>query len=203
MAQMYRIYINDVTLILNDIAPEHITNYQEIDNQHFNILLFYQQVKAEKLSGRYLFLSPNPSLLFRKIKKSFKIVRAAGGIVRNEENKILFIFRNGKWDLPKGKLDKGEKPRQAAVREVEEECGITVKSIGSRVCKTWHIYEFGGQEILKRTSWYNMEAFNQNRLIPQKAEGITKAKWLAIGDFKKVSEATYPLIADMINEIEI
>ena len=199
---MYRIYINDVTLILNDTPPEETEKYQEIDSQEFNVVLFYQQVKAEGRSGQYLILTKKPRNLFRKIKKSFRIIKAAGGLVRNEEHKFLFIFRNGKWDLPKGKLDKGEKVRKAAVREVEEECGISVTETGSRICKTWHIYEFNGQKILKRTSWFYMKAFKQKKLVPQKEEGITKVKWVAPGDFKKIRANTYPLITDIIKNLE-
>lgn len=130
------------------------------------------------------------------------LIKAAGGLVSNEENKYLFIFRNGKWDLPKGKLDKEESSRVAAIREVQEECGIMVDSSGDKICNTYHIYEINGARVLKKTSWYWMRADNQENLIPQAEEGITDARWLAAGDFMLVRQNTYPLIRDLINVVE-
>lgn len=127
------------------------------------------------------------------------MIKAAGGLVSNEENKYLFIFRKGKWDLPKGKLDKGENFRTAAVREVEEECGVTINSSSDKICKTYHIYEFDGVPVIKKTVWYWMRADHQPELIPQLEEDITDARWLAPGDFMLVRENTYPLIKDVIS----
>lgn len=129
-------------------------------------------------------------------------IKAAGGLVSNEENKYLFIFRKGKWDLPKGKLDKGETLRVAAVREVQEECGITIDSSGDKICNTYHIYEVEGQPVMKKTTWYWMRADKQPELVPQLEEDITDARWLAAGDFMLVRQNTYPLIRDVIRIIE-
>lgn len=131
-----------------------------------------------------------------------KLIKAAGGLVSNEENKYLFIFRNGKWDLPKGKLDKAEKARRAAVREVQEECGIVINSSGEKICTTYHVYEMDGAPVIKKTSWYWMRADDQPELKPQAEEGITDARWLAPGDFMLVRENTYPLIRDLINVVD-
>ena len=199
---MYRIYINEVSLIIAKTVPENLDKYQQIDNQGFNFIEFYKKIKMEGSSGVYLILTPTPKNLFRSIKKLFKIIKAAGGFVNNEENKYLFIFRNGKWDLPKGKLEAGEKPKKAAKREVEEECGILVNETGSKICKTWHLYELNGQKIMKRTSWYFMKAYNQQKMKPQLDEGITKVKWIAPGDFPKITKNTYPLILDIIRVVE-
>jgi 8-oxo-dGTP pyrophosphatase MutT (NUDIX family) len=199
---MYRIYINEASLIIAEVVPPNLEMYQEIDNQEFNFPLFYKKIKAEAIVKDYLILTSKPERLFKDIKKSFKIIKAAGGLVSNEENKYLFIFRNGKWDLPKGKLDPGEKSRKAAKREVEEECGISVSDVRKKICKTWHVYEFNGQKVLKRTAWYHMRAYNQKKLIPQLEEGITKVKWVAPGDFVKIRKNTYPLILDIIAVVE-
>ncbi len=128
-----------------------------------------------------------------------KMIKAAGGLVSNEEQHYLFIFRNGKWDLPKGKLDSGETAKIAAVREVEEECGIHIDSVGGKICNTYHIYEMNKERILKKTSWYRMKAVNQKVLIPQLEEGITDVRWLAPGDFMMIRQNTYPLIRDLLN----
>jgi 8-oxo-dGTP pyrophosphatase MutT (NUDIX family) len=102
--------------------------------------------------------------------------------------------------LPKGKLDEGEKTKRAAVREVEEECGIKVSKLGDKLCKTWHVYEEKSQVVFKRTSWYNMEAKNQE-LIPQLEEDITDAQWLSFQEFDKVRANTFALIADILPTI--
>jgi 8-oxo-dGTP pyrophosphatase MutT (NUDIX family) len=196
---MYRIYINQTVLIITESSPSNLDIQQEIDTQEFSFQLFYEKATGAAISGVYVLLTPEPRRWFKKIKRSFKIVKAGGGLVNNEENKYLFIFRNGKWDLPKGKVNEGEKVKKAAVREVEEECGITVNELGDRICKTWHTYEMDGWQILKRTSWYRMKALNQKKLVPQKEEGITRARWVAPGDFSKLESNTYPMIRDLIN----
>lgn len=131
-----------------------------------------------------------------------KGIKAAGGLVSNEENKYLFIFRKEKWDLPKGKLDQDEKTKDAAIREVQEECGVTITRCGDKICKTYHIYEMAGIPIIKKTTWFWMWADNQPNLVPQAEEDITDARWLAPGDFMLVRQNTYPLIRDVIRAVE-
>ena len=147
-------------------------------------------------------LAKDAKKFFKALRKPFLVIKAAGGIVRNDENQFLFIFRKGKWDLPKGKLDAGEKTKKAAVREVEEECGIKVSKLGDLLCKTWHVYEEKGQVVFKKTTWYNMQAKRQN-LVPQLEEGITEARWLSSADFDYIKENTFPLIRDIISLLEV
>ena len=110
------------------------------------------------------------------IKKPFRVIKAAGGVVL-KKNKLLLMFRRGVWDLPKGKLDDGESSRQAAAREVGEETGIRV-AVGERICTTWHTYALNGNPILKRTKWYRMEVLDDSRMRPQADEDIEKLAWL-------------------------
>ncbi|SKB91463.1 ADP-ribose pyrophosphatase YjhB, NUDIX family [Daejeonella lutea] len=177
-------------------------DYQELKPKGFKFPKFYASIKDQATPKTFLLLASDFKEIFKKIKKSMQIIKAGGGLVSNEENKYLFIFRKGKWDLPKGKLDKGESFRVAAVREVEEECGISIDSSGEKVCKTYHIYEVYGEPVIKKTVWYWMRANNQPDLTPQIEEGITDARWLAAGDFMLVHENTYPLIRDVIRVIE-
>jgi len=200
MTQIYRIYINETALIISDFTPAGPGTYQQIDDQDFDFREFYKQVKG-LVPAVYVLLSRDPRKTFRKIRKSFPLIKAAGGVVKNEENRYLFIFRKNKWDLPKGKLDPGEKTKKAAVREVEEECGIKVSELGERACKTWHVYEEKGQIVFKRTSWFHMKAKNQ-KLKPQLEEDITDARWLSPVEFVFVKENTYPLIKDIIALLE-
>jgi len=200
MAQIYKIYINEVVLILTDSQPSDIQDYQELKLSEFKFSRFYEQVKGLNCPKIYLLLTKKFKLHFKKIKDSMKLIKAAGGLVSDGSNQYLFIFRNGKWDLPKGKLDSGETAKIAAVREVEEECGIQINKVGQKICNTYHIYEMNNEPVLKKSSWYRMIALNQQKLIPQLEEGITDARWLAPGDFMMIKQNTYPLIRDLLND---
>jgi len=108
----------------------------------------------------------------------YKLIEAAGGLVYNDTNQLLMIFRNGKWDLPKGKLEVGENIEQCAIREVEEECGISELLIIQQLQETYHTYEINGQKILKRTYWFEIKSSFKGNLLPQTTEGITEAVWV-------------------------
>ena len=200
---MYRIYINQTALIITESAPLSNENYHQIEADGFNFREFYHRLNDENSDVEFVLLTTNAKRLYNQIKLSLKIIRAAGGVVWSEENKFLFIFRKGVWDLPKGKIEDGEKSRKAAVREVEEECGILISSAGDKICKTYHAYELNGDVILKKTSWYWMRADSSQTLIPQLEEDITEARWLAPAEFDLVKQHTYPLIRDVIRRIEI
>ena len=199
---MYKIYINDCLLILAEAYPDTSESFNRLQLKDFNFQQFYNQVKLHTHASIYLIEGKNYKKLFKAISSSLKVIKAAGGIVSNEENNYLFIFRKDKWDLPKGKIDTDEKTKVAAIREVEEECGIKVTSAGKKACKTYHVYEMGGKVILKKTTWYKMTAENQPNLIPQLEEDITDARWIAKDNFKVVLENTYPLIKEVMKVIE-
>ena len=170
---------------------------QLIDLQSFDFPTFYKNL--EKGSKKtYVLLSQDPKTAFKKIKKKCSLIKAAGGLVRNANNDYLFIYRNKKWDLPKGKVEDGEKMKAAALREVEEECGVKIARNGSKLCKTYHVYELGGGIVLKKTNWYDMTVKGQPKLIPQKEEGITKAGWFAKDELDPLLKNTYLLIFDVL-----
>ena len=108
----------------------------------------------------------------------YKLIEAAGGLVYNDANQLLMIFRNGKWDLPKGKLEVGENIEQCAIREIEEECGVSGLIIIKQLQETYHTYEINGQKILKRTYWFEMKSSFKGNLVPQTKEGITAVFWI-------------------------
>ena len=113
----------------------------------------------------------------KELKKMFKIIKAGGGVVNNKKKEILFIYRMKKWDLPKGKLDKGETIKQCAKREVEEETKVKV-SCGKKILSTWHTYTKNKKFILKKTTWYMMESIDDSKMKPQKKEKIEKVEWM-------------------------
>ena len=126
------------------------------------------------------------------------LVKAGGGLVINEKGEVLFIFRRGKWDLPKGKLDPGESLESCALREVIEETGVGQLEIIRFLLVTEHEYEEYGQFILKETHWWLMKTTGNQPLIPQTEEDITELKWIGPSDFKIVQQNTYPGILDVL-----
>ena len=194
----YKIYINESSLLITDLASAPTMEITQLDTKGFNFLTFYNGLNCA-LGKTYVLVTSDAKALFKKIKKDLVLIKAAGGLVRNAEGKYLFIFRNKRWDLPKGKVEKGEKMKDAGLREVEEECGVTIANNNERLCRTYHIYELGSKIVLKKTNWYDMTVKGVPKLIPQKEEGITKAEWLGADELGKVLENTYPLILEVLS----
>lgn len=132
------------------------------------------------------------------VKSKFKVVKAAGGIVQKED-KILLIFRLKKWDIPKGKLDKGEGWAAGALREVEEETGAKV-SLGPRICKTWHTYLRNGKYNLKKTVWYSMDLVDDSKLAPQTEESIEEVRFMNRHEVKQAMYNSYRTIRHVLKE---
>ncbi len=145
-----------------------------------------------------VFYHPQLEELKKAFFKKFTLVKAGGGLVQNEKKEILLIFRRGKWDLPKGKLDKGEKLEDCAVREVEEETGLQQVKLVSPLMITYHTYHEGARFILKESHWYTMKVKGDQHLVPQVAEGITEIKWIKINDLPGYLEKSYPSVADVL-----
>ncbi|RKD14319.1 NUDIX hydrolase [Pelobium manganitolerans] len=198
MAQKYNIYINEKALIITSKLPESASNYQLVELQGFDFEKFYHDLSKNPKS-KFLLLSDEPKAVFQSIKKKVRVIEAAGGLVRNEDGKYLFIHRHGRWDLPKGKLEADEKKKDAAVREVQEECGIKVKKLRQKIIKTYHVYEIKGKPVLKVSHWYAMDAKGKQKLIPQLEEGISEVKWFAKNEFNVVRANTFANILQVID----
>lgn len=157
-------------------------------------LIFLKQNNLKKLE-EITFSVDDYETVINEIKKDYTIIKAAGGLVLNE-GEVLMIWRLKKWDLPKGKLDKGEKQKAAAVREVEEECNVKVK-LGKKICHTWHTYKQNGRRILKKTYWYRMYCIDDTNMKPQVEENIEDIKWMNETELKEALYNTYPSIRDV------
>ncbi len=170
--QMYKVFVNDCPIFLtenNNIS----TNYKKVKFNLTEIKSIINDLFQKKLSGIYL-ICDHLENDWKQFQSLFKIQKAAGGKVLNIENEVLFIYRLNKWDLPKGKLEKGESIEQCAIREVEEECGISKLTIQNPLETTYHIFERKNKIILKITYWFLMRTSFTGELTPQTEEGIKK-----------------------------
>ncbi|RYZ99813.1 MAG: NUDIX domain-containing protein [Sphingobacteriaceae bacterium] len=197
MAQKYRIYINQKVILITEIIPENAESYQLIDGQTFNLKTIYPKILKYNIELFYV-VCENAKAFMKSVENSITMIEAAGGLVRNEDGNYLFIYRNDKWDLPKGKLEIGEGKKEGAVREVEEECGIAVEKAGKRICKTYHVYTIKRQVVLKKTYWYDMKHKGHAKLKPQKEEGITDVRWFKKGQVGTIVQNTFPSIMDVL-----
>ncbi len=202
MAQKYRIYINEKVILLTESLPEAVDSYQQIDNQTFDLKIIYTWILAHK-SNMFFVLCADAKAFLKRVRQSVTLIEAAGGLVKNEKKAFLFIYRNDKWDLPKGKIEKDETVKEAAVREVEEECSITVNKLGKKLCKTYHVYVSRGEVVLKKTYWYNMKCKGQNKLKPQREEGITDVRWFKRDDIDPILANTFPSIMDVLEKADL
>ncbi len=132
------------------------------------------------------------------LKKRFRIVKAAGGLVRKKD-RFLLIYRQKKWDLPKGKKESGERSRQTAVREVEEECNVKVK-LGKKISTTWHTYTMNKHAMLKRTRWYSMEIVDDSKMKPSHEEDIEDVRWMNQKEVYHALENSYNSIRFVFEE---
>lgn len=148
----------------------------------------------------HVLVSGNVAFNWDHFSGHYKLIEAAGGLVQNEADEWLFIHRNGMWDLPKGKLEKGETIEKCAVREVAEECGIEEPSITEALSPTFHTYSLGAERILKKTHWYLMKSQSNAALIPQTEEGITEVKWVDPTKAKALAEASFGSIRQVVKE---
>ena len=188
---MYKVFVNRLSIVLTSDK-----NY--LDNSKTFLLssiTIKEIVKKLKLNGEIFLYYTIQKKLLKEFKKKLSTIVAAGGIVKNKENQILFIFRKGKWDLPKGKIEKNEKIDEGALREVIEETGIKKVKIDSFFDTTYHIIKTQKQYFLKETHWYKMKSNYTGKLKPQKSEGIRSVRWKKIKEAKEIKKKTFRNIA--------
>jgi 8-oxo-dGTP pyrophosphatase MutT (NUDIX family) len=201
---MYKVFINNKPLILTDLsfqqeAREKILVTKYPGKQKF----LYSFIDALEKSPHYdgiVLMAADVEKLWADFQGIYKIIEAAGGVVYNEKAEVLVIYRLKTWDLPKGKIDKGETPEVAAVREIQEETGLNVVELGDFICPTYHTYTHKEKRVLKKTHWYKMTT-KEEKLTPQLSEDIERAEWVNLMDFLQSKPTIYEAILDVLTAV--
>lgn len=200
---MYKVFIDSlpVYFIKKDTEIKNIfvenTNFYKVDKSNFVVTL--TKILDFNLDSidEVVFVCENIAEIWGLFKGMYQFRIAAGGLVFNKENEVLMIFRNNLWDLPKGHVELNEKIEKGAVREVEEECGISEPLIINRIIVTYHTYLYNGQKILKENHWFKMSYLGGEELKPQIEEGITKVEWKSLDEASKCLTNSYGSIRDV------
>lgn len=151
--------------------------------------------------GNYAVCGIDPRQLMDYIHKYYFFIKAAGGIVENNDGKRLLMVRNDRCDLPKGKVEEGETLAEAALRETNEETGLSDLQMGHLLLKTYHIYNLYGGWHFKQTSWFAMRLLKDHTLVPQLEEGITSLEWLPADQWRNKLRSSYATMKVITQQI--
>lgn len=199
-----KIYFDNKPLFLCDDVDVSLQPYIHHDDAVFIDELNLHTIKSmihemqEESVHAGVFFHKDLNELKKAFFKKFTMIQAAGGFVLNENKEVLMMFRRGKWDLPKGKMDKGESFEECATRETEEETGLKNIKLISPLITTYHTYHEGSRYMLKETKWFKMKVDGEQKLIPQEEEQITKLEWVAKVDLKKYMSNSFPSVVDVL-----
>ncbi|MBN9285805.1 MULTISPECIES: NUDIX domain-containing protein [Flavobacterium] len=186
---MYKVFVNDKPLFLtNEIVKE--TDFQLFLLESVDIKQVIVKMFQNKIQKAFLYY-PDEKEILKKLKEKIPVVKAGGGLVYNRKGEVLFIFRNGKWDLPKGGIEKKEEIEQTAMREVEEETGVDGLKITQKLQKTYHVFKRNGRYKLKVTHWFEMKTNFEGIPQGQIEEGIEKVAWLKPDEVKEALTNSY------------
>ncbi|HMQ46113.1 MAG TPA: NUDIX hydrolase [Saprospiraceae bacterium] len=195
---MYKIYTNNKPFNLCQSSDQMQT--LSADEKHLiarytgqprTLLNYIDLLEKNKRVEEVTLLSDDVETLLYDFARNYTLIEAAGGIVYGPNQQVLLIYRMGYWDLPKGKIEPGESAEEAAIREVEEETGLTHLTVEDLACQTYHTYRTKSkQRILKLTHWFRMHAAG-GILVPQTEEQIEKAEWVDLETFLQKEPTIY------------
>ncbi len=186
---MYQVFVSDKPIVLTNIVEKE-SGFKNYLLDSVDILKVIKELNTTSLKEVRL-IHKKPEKLLKKFLKLLPNVVAGGGKVFNQEGEILFIYRNDKWDLPKGKTEPHETIEETAIREVAEETGVAGLKIVKPLQTTYHIFKRNGKYKIKVTYWFEMKTSFTGKLYPQENEGITKVEWLNSAQSLKALENSY------------
>lgn len=200
---MYQVFINEHRIHFSKKWERNQQNQgilcvKDSTEQEFRLVV--EWLFKEQKAMEVCFHSDHPSADWKAFQSLFTYIAAAGGLVQNEKDELLFIKRLGKWDLPKGKVESGEDIKTAAIREVEEECGISNIKVTQELPSTFHMYVLKEEIIFKETFWFAMQTDFQKALTPQTEEDITEVRWVYPKQMEEQLKNTYPSISGLLEE---
>lgn len=197
---MYKVFIDNSVI-------EFLDSSEKVPSKHYDLVLNSLENDLSKLLDQFDFSKLNTCLLvlyedfemaLNQVFHEYEFMDAAGGIVKCDR-RYLFIERHGVWDIPKGKLDAHEQPWEAAVREIEEECGIRGPVIDHLIGITFHTYSYKGRLTIKKNWWYALNYSGSMEVFPQEEESITQAIWIEKHEWKMIRENTYDSIKEVLD----
>ena len=195
---MYKVFVNDKPLSLtNEISKE--TNFQLFLLESVDIEQLIIKIFQNKVQKAYLY-HPDEKEIMKTLKSKIPVQKAGGGLVYNKKGQVLFIFRGGKWDLPKGGIEKGEAIEATAMREVEEETGVNKLRITKKLQKTYHVFKRNGVYKLKITHWFEMRSDFIGTPVGQLEEGIEKVLWVSPNEIPEILKNSYENIKLLFEE---
>jgi len=194
---MYQVFVNDKPIVLTTVVSKE-TDFKNYLLKTAKIGKVIRELNNSSIKEVRLIGKKEDKLLKNFFKKLPKVL-AGGGRVLNTKGEILFIYRNGKWDLPKGRVDGNETIEEAALREVEEETGVKDLKIDKPLDITYHIFKRNGRYRLKITHWFQMTTTYSGELRPEESEGITNVEWLNYEQTQKALENSYANIRELIS----
>lgn len=197
---MYKVFVKEYPIILTD-SKLNLNGLIIIPFEFFEIEKLILFLNQDLISGICLYHA-DLEWMWSKFQSCFKVIEAAGGLVKNEKNEVLMIYRFNKWDLPKGKIENEETPEIAAIREVKEECGLKKLEIIKPLSTTYHIYlDDKKRNILKTSYWYEMKSHSSEKLFPQKEEGIKRVLYVSKNKLDKLLHNSYANIKILFDEV--
>lgn len=200
-----KIYINDKPLVLTNSSEKFLEDDPLAKGFELYVGAFHRNFRMAKkqlerpFSIGAIIEDIDVEVIQKEINSYFEPINAGGGLVRNANGDVLMIYRRGKWDLPKGKLDKGEDIRDCALREVAEETGLQSIDLGHKIMDTFHIYPERKKYVIKTTTWFNMTVSGTPELTPQAEENIDEAKWVPLQQVADHVKYSYQGIKDVLS----
>jgi 8-oxo-dGTP pyrophosphatase MutT (NUDIX family) len=199
---MHKIFFHNKLITLSSAIVSSDKSIINLEYENSETIKFALKIIEDRDEVSWVnIIHTSENQLLQKMINAIKFVMAAGGIVKNENGEFLLIFRNGRWDIPKGKLKRGEDPKSGGLREVEEECNVKDLVISGELHPTYHIYDLKGRKLLKKTFWYEMKCEGVQELIPQTEEGITEVRWFRKEELDGVLKNTFNSITDVLKEV--
>jgi 8-oxo-dGTP pyrophosphatase MutT (NUDIX family) len=203
---MYKIYINDKPILLTNAE---FGKKQQGDERNLVVLFrhrksLFQYVDSLEKNNSFdsiIIFTKDIEVLKNDFFSMYKIVPAAGGVIYNDKEEVLMIYRRGFWDLPKGKFEEGEIIPETAVREVQEEVGLNDVEIIKELPTTYHTYRNRkDKRCMKPTYWFTMKTA-ETEVKLQTEEDIEASMWIKPADFINSDKVAYGSINDVLKAL--